>query len=411
MQKLLLEYNFRSDNVKFRLFNKINSHLQYFSTNESYGGIVLLACSAIAIIIANSPLGSSYDHLLHNYLSLGFKDFSLSMSLLHWINDGLMTIFFFVVGMEIKRELVVGELKSISNAILPIAAAIGGMIVPALVYIIFNHNAPTVSGWGIPMATDIAFALGILSLVGSNRAPTGIVVFLTALAIVDDLGAILVIAIFYTSNLSLTALFFAVCLTIVLIIMNKLEVERVWPFILIGILLWFAILKSGIHATFAGVILAMTIPTNAEEDLFESSMLYTLEHALTPWSSFIIMPIFALANAGVKIELSKLSTALSSSVGLGILLGLFVGKQLGIFFSTYILTKLNLAELPTNVTFKHVYGASLLGGIGFTMSLFVSSLSFGENELLSIAKISILFASVLSSLVGILMFKSIKVTD
>lgn len=397
--------------MNLKIFNKVTNPIRYFFKNESSSGIILLLCAVIAIIVANSNIGSSYDKLLHRYITIGYKDFSLSMSILHWINDGLMAIFFFVVGMEIKREIVVGELKSISKTILPVAAAIGGMVVPAIIYAIFNCNEPTILGWGIPMATDIAFALGILSLVGSKRAPMGIIIFLTALAIVDDLGAILVIAIFYTNQISWTALLIALMVLIVLIIMNKLQVKYASIFIILGIILWVALLKSGIHATIAGVLLAMTIPTKKDKEQFESTMLYRLKHMLTPWSSFAIMPIFALANAGVVIELNSFSKVLVEPVGLGILLGLFIGKQVGIFGVSYLLIHFKIAKLPSKVTLKHIYGASLLGGIGFTMSLFVSSLSFSQGDLLSMAKISIMFASILSAISGILVFRSIKITN
>jgi len=394
--------------MNYKKINKITSPIISFFKNESASGIILMVCAVIALIIANSGIASSYDKLLHSYITIGYKDFSLSMSLIHWINDGLMAIFFFVVGMEIKRELVVGELKSINKTILPVGAAIGGMIIPAIIYSIFNNNQPTSLGWGIPMATDIAFALGVLSLVGSKRAPTGIITFLTALAIVDDLGAIVVIAIFYTNQISLTALLLSLIVVITLILMNKFKVKYVSLFILLGIILWASLLKSGIHSTIAGVLLAMTIPVKKDKSEFKSSMLYKLEHILTPWSSFVIMPIFALANAGVAFKFSSFSKILVEPVGLGIIFGLFFGKQIGIFGASYLLIHFKIAKLPSKVTLKHIYGASLLGGIGFTMSLFISSLSFPGGELLSMAKISIILASILSAIAGVLVFKSVK---
>ena len=391
----------------FKKIKKITYPLICFFKNESLSGIFLLVCTIIALIIANSSYASSYDKILHNYITIGYKDFSLSMSLIHWINDGLMAIFFFVVGMEIKREMVVGELKSISKTILPVGAAIGGMIVPAIIYTAFNYNQPTSVGWGIPMATDIAFSLGVISLVG-KKAPKGVITFLTALAIVDDLGAILVIAIFYTNQISWTALMLSLIIVIVLILMNKLKVKYVSIFIILGILLWASLLKSGIHSTISGVLLAMTIPVKEDKAYDKSPMLYRLERILVPWSSFVIIPIFALANAGVAIKLSSFSKMLVEPVGLGIIFGLFFGKQIGIFGVSYILVHFKIAKLPSKVTLKHIYAASLLGGIGFTMSLFVTSLSFPGGELLSIAKISIIFASILSSIAGVLVFKSIK---
>ena len=394
--------------MKLKRFNKVMEPIICFFKNESASGIVLMICAVIALILANSSIASSYDKLLHCYITIGYEKFSLSMSLTHWINDGLMAIFFFVVGMEIKRELVIGELKSISKTILPVGAAIGGMIVPAIIYSVFNFNKSTSLGWGIPMATDIAFALGVLSLVGGKRAPKGIVTFLTALAIVDDLGAMIVIAIFYTNQVSWTALLFSLIVLIVLILMNKFKIKYVSAFIILGIILWASLLKSGIHSTIAGVLLAMTIPVKKNKEQSGSSMLYRLENSLTPWSSFVIIPIFALANAGVAFKFSSFSKVLVEPVGLGVILGLFLGKQMGIFGVSYLLIHFKIAKLPSKVTLKHIYGASLLGGIGFTMSLFISSLSFPGGELLSMAKLSIILASILSAIAGLLVFKSIK---
>lgn len=367
----------------------------------------MLICAITAIVIANSKFALAYDKILLNYITIGYGRLSLSMSVLHWINDGLMVIFFFVVGMEIKRELIVGELKSIKKTILPVTAAFGGMVVPAIIYIVFNYKEATINGWGIPMATDIAFALAILSLVG-KKAPKGIVVFITALAIVDDLGAILVIAIFYTSQVSLTCIAIGLIVLAVLVLANRFKINCILCYIILGIMLWISILKSGIHATIAGVLLGMTIPTSGSSKTFEDSMLFKLEHILTPWSAFVIMPIFALANSGVAIQFKNFSTLILAPVSLGILLGLFLGKQIGIFGVSYLLIRFKIAKLPSRVTIKHLYGASLLGGIGFTMSLFISSLAFSEDTVLSIAKVSIISASILSAIVGSLIFKSIK---
>lgn len=396
--------------MKKKIHKKIIEPFLYFIKNESAGGILLLFCTIAALIIANSNLAQSYNDILHSYITIGYKDISISMSLLHWINDGLMTIFFLVVGMEIKRELVIGELQSLKATILPISAAIGGMIVPAIIFVLFNFNEPTIKGWGIPMATDIAFALGILSLV-SKKAPKGIVVFLTALAIVDDLGAIIVIAIFYTSKLSLIALLIGLIVLLALILANKFKFHSTPLFIILGLMLWICVLKSGIHATIAGVLLGLTLPAGKSESEFENSMLNKIEHALVPWSTFLVMPIFALANSGITIDTSSISTSLFSPVSIGVILGLFIGKQLGIFGTSYILLKLNLATLPSKVTKRHIYGASILGGIGFTMSLFVSSLSFSNNSILSTAKMSIIIASILSSILGAAIFKIIDRTQ
>ncbi|NRT76923.1 Na+/H+ antiporter NhaA [Clostridium beijerinckii] len=393
--------------MKNKIKNKIKNPFLQFFKNESSSGIVLMFCAIIAIIIANSNFSSMYNNIIHTYITIGYKDFSLSMSTLHWINDGLMAIFFLVVGMEIKREIVFGELKSFKKTILPVSAAIGGMVVPAIIYALFNFNQPTIIGWGIPMATDIAFALGILSLVG-KKAPKGIIIFLTALAIVDDLGAIIVIAIFYTSEISWIALILGLIIFLAIILANKLNVKNKWLYIIFGIALWICFLKSGVHATIAGVLLGMGLPIGKNMEEFRTSILYRFEHVLTPLSSFIIMPIFALANSGITIDINSLSAAIMNPVSLGIIFGLFIGKQIGIFGASYILVKLKIAKLPSKVTKRHLYGASVLGGIGFTMSLFVSSLSFTEESALSMAKISIIIASILSAAFGAAIFKIIK---
>lgn len=390
----------------FKIHKKVVAIFKSFFDYEASSGIVLLTFTIIALVIANSNLAADYEHLLHSNITIGYQDFSLTMSLLHWINDGLMTIFFFVVGMEIKRELVVGELKSIKKTILPVAAAIGGMIVPAIIYSVLNYNKPSIGGWGIPMATDIAFALGILSLVG-KKAPKGIIVFLTALAIIDDLGAIIVIAIFYTKTISWFALLMVLIVFIALILASRFKVKYSVVYISLGIILWFCLLKSGIHSTIAGVLLAMTIPVIKDGGEFKNSMLYKLEYSLTPLSSYLIMPIFALANAGVLIKFGSYLADLSTLPSLGIMLGLFIGKQIGIFGTSCLMICFKIARLPSNVTLKHIYGASLLGGIGFTMSIFVSSLSF-SGDALSIAKISIISVSLLSAILGFIVFKTIK---
>ncbi|MDF2884905.1 MAG: nhaA [Clostridiaceae bacterium] len=386
--------------------NKILNPFLYFFKNESSSGIILLSCLIATMIIANSKFSSDYENLLHKYITIGYGNYHLSMSLLHWINDGLMAIFFLVIGMEIKREVVFGELKSFNKVILPISAAIGGMIVPAIIYALFNYNAVTISGWGIPMATDIAFALGILSLAAKN-APKGIVIFLTALAIVDDLGAILVIAIFYSNQISLYALAVGLIFFILLILANKFKVRNVTIYIIIGIILWICFLKSGIHATIAGVLLGIALPIGKSDVEFKTSVLYKVEHVLTPLSSFGIMPVFAIANSGVKINTDTLSNIMFSPVSLGIIFGLFIGKQIGIFGVSYILIKLKIAELPASVSKGHLYGVSVLAGIGFTMSLFISSLSFQDETILSTAKMSIMVVSAIAAIFGTIIFKVI----
>lgn len=393
--------------MKIKTYKKIFNPFLYFFKSEAASGVILLICAIAAMVIANSDLASSYDHILHRYITIGYRELSLSMSVLHWINDGLMAIFFFVVGMEIKREVAIGELKSIKKTILPVAAAVGGMIVPAIIYMVFNYNEATITGWGIPMATDIAFALGVLSLVGKN-APKGILIFITALAIVDDLGAIIVIAVFYTNQISKVALIAALIVLGLLILANKLKVKSTAVFVIGGIILWIAVLKSGIHATIAGVLLGMVIPAGKNINEFKNSMLYKLEHTLTPYSAFVIMPIFALANSGVAIDIKSFLTVISAPVSLGIIFGLFIGKQVGVFGVSYLLVKFKIAKLPSQVTKKHLYGASVLAGIGFTMSLFVASLSFVDETILSTAKISIILASLLSAILGMVIFKFSK---
>lgn len=391
------------NNASNNMYNILN-----FYKSESFSGIILIICTVVAIFLANFNLSTLYNEVLHHNITIGYKAISLSMPISHWINDGLMTIFFFVVGMEIKRELIVGELKSMKKTILPIAAALGGMIIPAIIYAVLNSNTSTISGWGIPMATDIAFALGILSLVGSKKAPKGIVVILTALAIVDDLGAILVIAIFYGTEISLFYLLLTLSIVCVLLLANKCKVESVAIFIIIGIVLWYTMLKTGIHATFAGVILGLVIPGSRDEKEFKKSMLNKLEHKISPFSSYFIMPIFALANAGVVINRNSLSTIMSTPVSVGVILGLVLGKQLGIFGTSLVLIKLGIARLPVGVNKIHLYGASVLAGIGFTMSIFISSLSFSDDGILSTAKISIIVASILSAVWGLIVFALMK---
>ena len=393
--------------MKNKIYNKVFNPFLHFFKSESASGLILLSFAIIAIIVANSSFATTYNDILHTYVTIGYKEFSLSMSVLHWINDGLMAIFFLVVGMEIKREVVFGELQSFKKTILPISAAIGGMIVPAIIYSLFNYNKPSISGWGIPMATDIAFALGILSLVG-RKAPKGIIVFLTALAIVDDLGAIIVIAIFYTSQISWIALIMGLSVLILLILANKFKVKYTSVYVILGIVLWTCILKSGIHATIAGVLLGISLPAGKNVHEFKSSILHKLEHALTPVSSFIIMPIFALANSGIAIDINSIGAIILTPVSFGIIFGLVIGKQIGIFGVSYILVKLKVAKLPAQVTKRHLYGASVLGGIGFTMSIFVSSLSFADETVLATAKISIMIASILAAIFGGIIFGLIK---
>lgn len=393
--------------MKSKRANVIINMFKDFFNKEASSGIILIICAVAAVIISNSNLHYNYEELFHANLTLGVHKLYISMSLLHWINDGLMVVFFLLVGMEIKREVLIGELKSVKKVILPVGAAIGGMIVPALIYLITNFGERTVNGWGIPMATDIAFALGIISIVGNKKAPKGIVVFLTALAIVDDLGSIIVIAVFYTNNIQWISLLAAAIVFILLITVSKLKVRYISFFIILGFVLWLFLLRSGVHPTIAGVILGMCIPLGKSRVEAQESTTYKFEHFLNLLSAYFIMPIFAFANSGVVINAGSFRRLITSSVSCGIILGLFLGKQLGIFGVSYFLIKFKLANLPSRVSMKHIYGASVLGGIGFTMSLFVSSLSFSSEAYLNDAKVAIMVVSIIASVFGILIFKFI----
>lgn len=383
-----------------------------FLHKETSGGIILLFFTASALVWANSPLGNTYDKFWHSPVGLSMGSYGFSMSLLHWINDGLMAIFFFVVGLEIKREVVAGELSSPKQAILPIAAAAGGMIVPALIFTYFNKGTAGQPGWGIPMATDIAFAIGILALLG-KRVPLSVKVFLTALAIVDDLGAVLVIALFYTSEISITALGIVLIIFIILIIIGRRGVSFILPYAVLGLMLWIAMLKSGVHATIAGVLTALAVPASVSAKIDKHnpgnsesrgedqvSPLHRLEHMLHPWVSYGIMPVFALANAGVSIG-GVTPAVFLEPVSIGIILGLVVGKQVGVTLFSFIAVKLNLASLPGDIGWRHIYGAGWLAGIGFTMSLFISALAYGDGDMLMISKIAILAASFIAALAGL----------
>lgn len=367
------------------------SYLRNFINLEASSGIVLLIAAFIAMILANSPWSSVYNHILTH-------PWFFSFSLLNIINEVLMSFFFLVVSLEIKRELLIGELNSISRAALPMIAALGGMIVPALIYLICNiHAAPNVRGWAIPTATDIAFSLGVLTLLGS-KAPRPLKIFLTALAIIDDLGAIIIIAIFYGHGLHLIFLLGTACCFLVLIIINFLNIRSLLLYALLGILLWVFILKSGIHVTIAGVLLGLFIPL--QNPPHPSSLLLNLEQRLHPWVAFGILPLFALANAGVSVSGITLNL-LHHPIFLGIVLGLFIGKQTGVFAATWLAIKCGIAQLPTNITWQQLYGLATLCGIGFTMSLFIGLLAFPQDaNTLAIVKLGILFGSILSGIVG-----------
>ncbi len=376
----------------------LSSPFKWFFKLEAASGLVLLLSAIIALVISNSNLSELYFETLESYIFLGINNFGLKLSVLHWINDVLMAIFFFFVTLEIKREFIQGELSNIKQAILPIIAAVGGMLVPALIYVYINFgNTETLNGWAIPSATDIAFSLGVLSLLGS-RVPISLKVFLTALAIIDDLGAIVIIAFFYSGDLSVTNLSMMLVSFIILLTFNKFGIKKFLPYLIVGVFLWHFTHESGIHATIAGVLLAMTIPHRKKEKDF--SLLIKIEHAISPYVAFGIMPLFAFANAGVSLDGLSLASLLDN-VPLGILLGLFVGKQLGVFVFSYISIKLKIAQMPNNSNWFNFYGVGVLTGIGFTMSLFVGNLAFAENlQYMDGVKIGVLTGSLLSTLFG-----------
>lgn len=373
------------------------SALRAFLKSESAGGLLLMGSAALALIIANSPLAGDYFHALHVKIA--------GLSLAHWINDGLMAVFFLLVGLEIKREMVDGELSSWSRRVLPGVAALGGMLVPALVYVAINRQAPeNLRGWAIPAATDIAFALGVLSLLGS-RVPGSLKIFLAALAIIDDLGAILIIAVFYTDHLTLWALGGAAVALAVLMSFNRLKVASLWPYLLVGAVLWFLFLKSGVHATLAGVILAMTIPITkspARPD-DEDSPLHRLEHGLNPWVAYLVVPVFGFANAGVSLGEVGAEAFLAPAT-LGAALGLFIGKQVGVFGFSLAAIKLGWAQRPSGASWTQLYAVAALCGIGFTMSLFINNLAFDSALLQDETKIGVLAGSIVSALLGWLLF-------
>ena len=424
---------------------RLVSPFQRFAHTESASGIVLLACTAVALVWANSPLGESYFHLWETRITIGGETVGLTKTLHHWINDGLMVVFFFLVGLEIKREFLFGELASLRRAALPIAGAAGGMLVPAGIYAALNGGGPGAAGWGVPMATDIAFALGILALLGP-RIPVGLKVFLAALAIADDIGAVLVIALFYTEAISWTALGAAAVILAALFTLNRLGARQPLAYTLLGALLWIAFLRSGVHATVAGVLLAATIPartrihtheflhrgryllnrfdeagvegkdvpTNAsQQDAVQAleaaceqaqTPLQRIERTLHPWVAFCVIPLFALANAGVRIG-GEAAALIANPVAVGIILGLVIGKPLGITLLSWFAVRLRLAALPFGIDWRALHGVSWLGGIGFTMSLFIAGLAFGESELMPAAKLAILTASTLAAIAGWLLLR------
>lgn len=381
----------------------IRDRVMDFIHMEASGGIVLMFMALFALIANNSLMSSGYTGILDTTVKVQFGDFIIQKPFLLWINDGLMAIFFFLVGLEIKREVLDGELSSMDKAALPLFGAVGGIVAPALIYVAFNYTNPvTIDGWAIPAATDIAFALGIIALLGP-RVPQSLKIFLLAVAIIDDLAAIIIIALFYTENLSLIALSWAAIGTVGLVVLNRLKVMRILPYALIGVFVWAAVLKSGVHATLAGVITALAIPL-ARPDAETPSPLSRAEHGLHIWVAFLILPLFAFANAGVS--LGGLSFAdLLSPVPLGIALGLFFGKQIGVFLLSFIAVKLNLAKLPEGANWPMVYGVACLTGVGFTMSLFIGTLAFDDPELLNGVRLGVLMGSIASGLLGFFLLR------
>lgn len=378
---------------------RLNLFREFFRSEKS-GGFVLVACTIVSLIIANSAAGEGFISFWHAKLDLSFANIDLKYSVEHWVNDGLMAIFFLLVGLEIERELYVGELSSFRNALLPIIAAIGGMAVPALIHYIFNAGTATQPGFGIPMATDIAFALGVLSLAG-NRIPTSLKIFLTALAIIDDLGAILVIALFYSGDISWYYLLAALVIFLLLFILGKRKVYNLLPYIIGGIVMWYCMLKSGVHATIAGVLLAFAIPFPRTGDKNPS---YKLQHALHYPVAFIILPVFALANTAIKFPENLLS-AFTNTNSIGIILGLVIGKFIGIFLASFLSVKAKLAAISSELSWWHIAGAACLGGIGFTMSIFIANLAFNDAEIITASKMSILLASVVAACIGLIVLK------
>jgi Na+:H+ antiporter, NhaA family len=418
-----------------------------FASSSASSGIVLMAAAGVALLLANSPLADATSRFWQTELSVRVGDIGHADTLVHWVNDGLMALFFLVVGLEIKRELLVGELSSRRSATLPLVAAVGGAVVPAAIFLLLVQGQPAGRGWGVPMATDIAFALGVLALAG-NRIPVGLRVFVAALAIVDDLLAVLVIAVFYTGAVEVPAVVAAGVVIVALLAANRLGVRRPVVYAVLGIALWLAVLESGIHATVAGVLLALTIPstTRLDSDAFVArarehvadfegrtvggedasteehhhalweledateraqAPMLRIEHALQPWVVWVVVPIFALANAGVRVDGDSLASILEP-IPIGIILGLVVGKQLGISLGALVAVRLGLASLPEGVGWRHIYGAALLGGIGFTMSLFIATLAYGDGSPeIALAKLGVLVASAIAGVAGFVVLRTI----
>lgn len=432
-----------------KLFKKVSTPFEHFLHAQTTSGLVLILMTIVALIIANSPLLEAYEHILHMKIDFNVGSWKLSHTLHHWINDGLMAIFFFIIGLEIKREIIVGELSNLKVAMLPILAAIGGMVFPALIFLSFNYATEGMGGWGIPMATDIAFAISALVLLG-KRVPATLVTFLVALAIVDDLGAVLVIALFYTDTINFTPLILSGVMFLIMISFNRFGIHMILPYFIVGLFMWFFMLESGVHATIAGVLAALTIPSKPKrtpvtfsEDTKQLLVEYEqypvavdhvihekqktilqnikdkvdsvgtpsgrLEHDLHLPVALIIIPLFALANAGIAIDFSSIGNTIVEPVSLGIIAGLILGKVIGIFGVSWVAIKLKIAKLPEKSTMSQIFGVSFLGGIGFTMSIFVADLAFiNSPELIFQAKVGVLCASLAAGLFGYFWLKNVS---
>ena len=382
----------------------ISQAIKNFFAREEKSGILLLLFATLALITVNSPLNSLYYDIKYTDVPISLGEFNFTKTISHWVNDGLMAIFFFVIGLELKREILEGELSSFDRMVLPAIAAIGGMVAPAIIYILININNPeNMSGWAIPTATDIAFSLAVLLIIGKN-VPLSLKVFLLSLAIIDDLGAVLIIAFFYTAQISGTYLIYSLIVFVLLILINRMGINKMYIYMILGIFLWYFVLKSGVHATIAGVLLATTIPNTSNNGL-EHSMLKDLEHKLHNFVGILVLPIFAFFNSDINFADVTLSSVYSP-LSLGVILGLLLGKPIGITLFTYVGMKTNLFNLPENVTIKDVFGLSLLCGIGFTMSLFINGLAFTDPVLIDSSKLGIFIGSMISAIAGYLILKS-----
>jgi len=382
----------------------ISQAIKNFFAREEKSGILLLLFATLALITVNSPLNSLYYDIKYTDVPISLGEFNFTKTISHWVNDGLMAIFFFVIGLELKREILEGELSSFDRMVLPAIAAIGGMVAPAIIYVLININNPeNMSGWAIPTATDIAFSLAVLLIIGKN-VPLSLKVFLLSLAIIDDLGAVLIIAFFYTAQISGTYLIYSLIVFVLLILINRIGINKMYIYMILGIFLWYFVLKSGVHATIAGVLLATTIPNTSNNGL-EHSMLKDLEHKLHNFVGILVLPVFAFFNSDINFADVTLSSVYSP-LSLGVILGLLLGKPIGITLFTYVGMKTNLFNLPENVTIKDVFGLSLLCGIGFTMSLFINGLAFTDSVLIDSSKLGIFIGSMISAVAGYLILKS-----